>query len=579
MLPILVIAAIYIVAMIACGRVDYNARQTMVVADSLMETDPDSSLTLLMSINPHEVDTRWDDANRALYGLLLTQAAVKSDSSHLLDSARIAFAVQWFDSHGSKFNRLRSLFYLSYVDNQLGNIQETMAHASHAHDLSLDYCDDYWIGKTSELLSRILADGFLREDALEYSKKAAESYKKSGHDDYYRWSLCDVAADYANVDSLDKALEIWSDIADKSMNVVKDTFQAAFCREQIFLTLAEHNRLTAAEARLKDYEDIIEYSTPSSEFFSRKAQTLAYRLGESEFKALLDSANARLVYPTERLAVYDAMTMRCIAKGDWGKALSYRDSILWAQNRSVRNLLKQSVVKGQQQYINSQMEADRLTHQQWMLKIYWGVSLIVIIAIIAVWILVFLVRRRKDELERKIIEILEMTEDMGRLREESLSAAKTIEKRDDQIHRTQKMMVSLFNERWKVLNALCNQYFEKGDVPGIRNTIIKDFEHEISKIILPESQNAIEESINDCYNNLMVRLREECKFLSERDIRFVMYNFAGLSPKAICLFENIKLKNFYMRRSRIAKRISESGAKDSDEFVIMMSLKRDCGKQ
>ena len=59
----------------------------------------------------------------------------------------------------------------------------------------------------------------------------------------------------------------------------------------------------------------------------------------------------------------------------------------------------------------------------------------------------------------------------------------------------------------------------------------------------------------------------EVPTLKEDDVVFLSLVFAGFSVRAVCLIIGIKYKNFYLRKSRLVKKISNSGAPHLDFFL------------
>lgn len=66
-------------------------------------------------------------------------------------------------------------------------------------------------------------------------------------------------------------------------------------------------------------------------------------------------------------------------------------------------------------------------------------------------------------------------------------------------------------------------------------------------------------------------LREECPFFKEEEYVFLSLVYAGLSVRAVCLFVGIKYKLFYLRKSRLSRRIEESDAPHKELFLDKLS--------
>lgn len=131
---------------------------------------------------------------------------------------------------------------------------------------------------------------------------------------------------------------------------------------------------------------------------------------------------------------------------------------------------------------------------------------------------------------------------------------------------------TLFADRWSIFNQLCNEYFNKKDAQSdnVRLSVYKELEKQIDDMRNPQSLAELEQLVNTYNDNLMQRIREQLPELSKKDIAFLTYLYSGFAPRTICLFTDIKIKNFYNRRTRLKDKILASGAPDREEFASRM---------
>lgn len=87
----------------------------------------------------------------------------------------------------------------------------------------------------------------------------------------------------------------------------------------------------------------------------------------------------------------------------------------------------------------------------------------------------------------------------------------------------------------------------------------------------PENMQAIVSSVNENMDGILDRLQEQCPFLTNADILFIGFLYAGFTPKTVCLLFNMKLPNLYARRLRLKKRIHESNAPERQRFIEKLS--------
>ena len=101
----------------------------------------------------------------------------------------------------------------------------------------------------------------------------------------------------------------------------------------------------------------------------------------------------------------------------------------------------------------------------------------------------------------------------------------------------------------------------------VRLTLYNEVEKHI--LALRDSKNIeeLENLVNTYLDNILAKVRNQLPELSRKDLTFLTYLYAGFSPRAICIFTDIKIKNFYNRRSRLKERILTSDAPDKEYFA------------
>ncbi|MBD5256878.1 MAG: hypothetical protein HDS50_04495 [Bacteroides sp.] len=137
-----------------------------------------------------------------------------------------------------------------------------------------------------------------------------------------------------------------------------------------------------------------------------------------------------------------------------------------------------------------------------------------------------------------------------------------------------KKIKELYSGRWEVFNRLCDEYFniKDAETDKVRLSVHKELERQINDFRSAKSLAELEQLVNTYNDNIITRIRTQIPKLSNKDIAFITYLYAGFSPKAICLFTDSKIKNFYNRRTRLRDRILESNAPDCEEFSSKMQL-------
>ncbi len=211
-------------------------------------------------------------------------------------------------------------------------------------------------------------------------------------------------------------------------------------------------------------------------------------------------------------------------------------------------------------YYEQEMQKLQKSHDDYVeksdksIRILWIVALVVLIVVALIGIVIYLrLRRRLENRNREIENLSLMIDDRSE---------RNLELRDK--------VNALYQRRLDTLNMLCNGYFENNDSEKMKEVFYKDVEQHILALRDNKSVEALEEIVNEYLDDTLRRIREQIPDLTVNDLKFLTYIYAGFSPRAVCIFMNIKPKTFYNRRNILKERIMASDAPDREFFVSKM---------
>ncbi|MDE7437898.1 MAG: hypothetical protein K2M93_05380, partial [Muribaculaceae bacterium] len=169
-------------------------------------------------------------------------------------------------------------------------------------------------------------------------------------------------------------------------------------------------------------------------------------------------------------------------------------------------------------------------------------------------------KRKNERIKRNIEEIQILMEQLSGMGSENEFLKTTLSSQSERLSHFRQDLLNLFQDQPKILNKLCDQYFDKSNTDAERLMIVDRIEKHIEKFKSDQNMLQIEESVDKYMNGIIGKLRNQDGLkISERDLRIISLCCAGFSAKAICLFLNIKIKNFYNIKYRLADRISAVG--------------------
>lgn len=129
---------------------------------------------------------------------------------------------------------------------------------------------------------------------------------------------------------------------------------------------------------------------------------------------------------------------------------------------------------------------------------------------------------------------------------------------------------NLLKDKLSIIDMLCDKIFDLGQTDTDRKKILNNIEKELLRIISSEGMSETIESIDILLDGLITRLRRQCEFLKDDDISFLGLIYAGFSVRAVCMITGMEYQNFYVRKSRLIKRIKSSDAPDREIFISQL---------
>ncbi|MBO5263006.1 MAG: hypothetical protein J6B18_01975 [Bacteroidaceae bacterium] len=165
-------------------------------------------------------------------------------------------------------------------------------------------------------------------------------------------------------------------------------------------------------------------------------------------------------------------------------------------------------------------------------------------------IYLYLKKREHHEEAREQIET--MQHDIARMQE-----------KENEVHNISKR---IFKERFATIDEICSDFYQRGD-----NYSDAEKGRRVSKIInhlkSKEALLQLEEIINKYNDNIITKLREQVPSIKEDEMSLVIYSYAELSNNTISFLTEKPASYIYSKRSKIKKKIINSGAKDCELFI------------
>lgn len=568
---LLAVAVLMSGMILSCRGTTTETDIQLATAESLMDKQPDSAKSILRQIDTKDIR---NERQHALHSLLTVYTKVKS-RENLVGDSLIDTVVNYYDNSGDEYHKSLAQYCKGYELYQAKDYANSLIILLEAYENALKCGDSFRAGKTAILISAVYHATYNPEIGLKYAQMSYDHFVEAGDKTETNYGLMNLARFHHSLGNHEKTVELAPIAAEKGKESGDMELRAS--------ALQYLGNTYVHMERYKDACDVFNLMTKEGIMNSYDSCLYIYaqvRLGNLNkardmIRAIsLPDSCFQLTLPKSRYY---------LAVGDTGNAYRYLDIFLECQSELFTDKYDDGILTSVENFreIKKKLHEAQLRSER---TIKW--TIIIVGSIIVILTILFL--RWRNKLQMKIKDA-ELEANMERIQsltaavtESEYKALKLTEELDDNRRRLQNVptendsattmqgiIANLFKNQWKTLNILCNEYFEKGDT-ALRSTILNEVEKEIKQVSGRQGVRKIEEALDAHFNGIISRLREQLPKLTEKDITFLIFTYAGFSPRAICLFTGYTLKYYYKKRAVIKEKILSSEAPDRHIFADMM---------
>ncbi len=532
-------------------------------AESLLKSDPDSSLILLDSIAvPDNLSgkllARWCMLSGKVADTLYT------DLPYVQQLRR---AQAYYEDHGTKQEQAKIGLYLgrSYVEDKEN--EKAMKVYLQALDIALrseDYNQAGYICSYMGDLYDFKGDYLLGKDKY----KEAESYfRKAGNMRSSAFALQDIGRMYAFSDSLDIALTFLLK-ADTIIVEVGDSSDIGTIYNGIgnIYNMLDNKELAKLylwkDINMSDFDDAPSYRTLAGIYIE-----------EGDFKnarICLEKASVPSFNDMTRFSVLYGYSLLEKAEGNWEKAWFYLDEYNSASDSILTIRNRENIIKMEKEYehLKISLENMRLKSDKQKYFIYWVIS--VSILLILLWVFQIRIDRKNKRLLKQEIDLSNKSNELFRLRDNlrikqdrlealsiqlsekneklnELDSREKLEKEYEQIEKEEETLVLRIAERRKDLflsSAIAKKVIKLSQkvVPGATKSPLseKDWQNMITQV-------------NEVYPFLADRLA--AFNLSAAELRYCYLSLLGLDSIGESILLHIQPDSVNKRRQRVRQRL------------------------
>lgn len=526
----LVISLILIPLCLAACQSDIAHR--LASAESLMMQHPDSALAILKTIDHAAIRS---DNNRALYGMLLTQALDKNHCD-LGNDSLVAFAANHFRDNGDKERQMISVYYQGRVHYMADNYPIAIVLFLQAMEIAEELDRKFWVSMASRGVSDIYSQTYNTKDELAYAKKEYENMKAANIQPYLNYALLDLTRAELYSANYTEANQLAMQLLDSAKAYDDSNLLESALRFNALAHLGNDN-----PQRAIDYLNfLIEHGMGANEDSARLI--VAYSL----IGKTADAENIlRKISCTDSILYTQSMYHAKRAEGNNLEALYAIETLDRLSSQILKTQMNQGLtqsVSNHYMLINDQnkqiIKASRIQ--------FW---LIIIISVLILgfisWLSFYLITRQKKRIEDKVVFAEQLQEQLIHSNAENVVAHKTIK--------------DLLASKYELLEYLCDSVIKSNGSKYAKNRIAETVTSLISEFSINGAKiSELGNQVDNSYNNLFTDFKNDLPNLKEADYCLFLFTVLGLSTVVISLFlKEEKVSSIYERKRRLKNKIKQ----------------------
>lgn len=518
-------------------------------AAALMETQPDSALILIRTIDRDVISHRSTEAK---YALLYSQALDKNyeDTD---DDSLMRIAYRYYNKRMCS-DSLRFLLNYHYgrIYQNGDDFQEAIRYYLTAEKYALTARKNYFLGLVYTRVGEVYSDQMNYHGMLEYYQKAYKAWKKLHNPVFGNSAILNIANAYLSLGDTDNAVKYYT----TAMELAKangDDDTIAACLSNLGTIYVNEGDYSKAQQAVKEIERTFPDDLSIQEYtILAKAYYLQHKIDSARYYFNLASELADDVRD-EALLVYLSLQIETAA-GNYKNAVASINEFIQLSDSISRMVVSQSATAAEGKFYKEQtaFASYRLKVRTFMEFGFGG--LICVVAACLIYYYRQRMKRKQEQIDRYMSAVDNIR----------VSKDRIIEQLADKEGQLKELVLSRFD----ILDQLGRAFYERDNTKAQQEVIYKQVKTFFTDLTSKTTtRKELEEIVNTVNDNIIIKLREQLPKIKSSDIDLLIFVYAGFSAQIISVIINDSVSNIYTRKSRLKTRIATSDAPDKELFL------------
>lgn len=552
MRSLLSVIGIFVVLLCSCRR--DPVRQTLDVAEFLMDDRPDSALALLTDVD----GSTLNGETQARYALLLSQAYDKNYIDIANDSL-IKIFLSYFASHNDLGYRMLSEYYSAISKLNQGDYDKALPYALSARRDAEILCDSTYITRSEFLISKLYLNSYNEEGAALYLTNALKHSKEINRNDWVGLAHYNLASLFLSKKEYQSAAQSL-DSASLYLPIDSDFVELKL------LVLFGNQDYEAYDSVYQSYPSVFYRKGSKVQLETYDLYAKSMLMQKPVNKALLNTLLAQASHQDSIDIAYIGRHI-CLADGNFEDALKYTDILLRATDNTLTDLAAHSLYQIQIRDEISNAENLSMEIQQRKQLIIFLTILCLLVLVISLLIIICLRKTHSAQLLKRKNEIVVLSSEYKRLKQEMSDQETMIEQLSEdtstqitelqcRISAGERKCRELFLLRYNWVEEFGHIIIDSGISKSEDKLLLKKIKGQLDTVKSKKFLKEIADAINTYRQDIITRIDKMEPSISDHERSILILMCAGLSARIIGLILNISPQAIYNAKSSIKKKLT-----------------------